>query len=63
MPTKTLKAWAEEANVSLEKAEAYWAACKEQAKRHFKENDKEYWAYVNTCTRGKLGLLKKKKKT
>mgnify|MGYP000883479196 CR=1 FL=1 len=60
MPTKTLRLWAKEAGVSIKKAEKYWADCKEEAKEYFKETDSEYWAYVNTCTRGKLGLLNKK---
>jgi len=62
MPTKVLESWAKEAGVSIKIAERYWNQCKIEAKTHFEEESENYWAYVNTCTRGKLGLLHKKKK-
>ena len=56
MPTKTLKAWAKEANKTIDEAEACWEKAKDQASKKFKKEDEHFWAYVNTTTRKCLGL-------
>lgn len=60
MPAKTLKAWAKESNTTVETAEKHWNECKHTALgKGLQPGTESYWAYVNTCTRGKLELLKK----
>lgn len=61
MPSNMVKRYAEQSGKSVEQVEKIWTACKKQAKHVSKTEDEHYWAYVNLCTRTKLGLDKKKK--
>ena len=56
MPNATIKKWAKDAKVTEAKAEKAWEDAKKSADKKFKEKDGDYWSYVNTTTRHKLGL-------
>ena len=62
MPSNMVKRYAEQSKKSVETVERIWTACKKQAKNVSKTEDEHFWAYVNVCTRAKLGLDKAKKK-
>lgn len=64
MPSKTVKAYAEQSGKSVDEVEKIWDETKKEAKKKFPkgEEDPDYWAYVNATVRKKLGLDKKKTK-
>lgn len=62
MPTKVLKSYAEQSGKTIEEVEKAWEDCKVSANKHFKEEDPNYYAYVNMCARKKLGIKDKEKK-
>lgn len=56
MPSAVVKSFADQAGVSVAKAEGYWDWAKEQADKKFKKKGSSYWAYVNALTQRRLGL-------
>lgn len=56
MPNAVIKSFADQAEVSVAKAEGYWDWAKEQADKKFKKKGPSYWAYVNALTQRRLGL-------
>lgn len=62
MPTAVMKKYAEQSGKSVEEVEKIWEECEVSAQKKIKKKDGHYYAYVNTCTRNKLGLNKDYKK-
>lgn len=62
MPTATMKKYAEQSGKTVEEVEQLWKDCENSAEKKFKKKDGHFYAYVNTCTRNKLGLNKTDKK-
>lgn len=56
MPNAVVKAFADQAEVSVSKVEGYWDWAKAQADKKFKKKGPGYWAYVNALTQRRLGL-------
>ncbi len=61
MPTKMLQKWTKDSGKTIEEVEKIWNSCKTQAHKKFSKEDEHFWAWVNTCTRAKLGLIKHSK--
>lgn len=60
MPNKNIKSFAERSGKSVEEVEEIWEKVKKAASSKFKDEDSEFWAYVNRTVQFKLGLAAKK---
>lgn len=65
MPNKVLKNYAKESGKSLKEVEEAWEQAKKESSKFHKEQDEQYWGYVNLRTRQIIGLenIKNKKKS
>lgn len=62
MPSKVLEKYAKESGKSLKEVEEAWDKAKKEADKFHKEQDDQYWGYVNLRTRQIIGLESDKKK-